>query len=56
MRDFKIHIKCNKDGKITKCEVLIEGKPATLEDLTDEELKYFYDDLKKISKGYMNAH
>lgn len=50
MRDFKIHIKCNKKGKITKCEVLIEGKPATLEDLTDEELAYFDDELKNLSK------
>lgn len=54
MRDFEIHIKCNKDGKITKCEVLIEGKPATLEDLTDEELVYFDDELKNLSKEYVN--
>ena len=56
MRDFEIHIERNKESKNNKCEVLIEGKQATLEDLTDEELKYFYDDLKKISKGYMNVH
>lgn len=54
MRDFKIHIKCNKNGKITKCEVLIEGKKASLEDLTDEELRYFDDELKNLSKEHMN--
>lgn len=55
MRDFEIHIECNKDRKITKCEISIEGKPASLEDLTDEELKYFYNDLKNL-KEYTNVH
>lgn len=54
MREFKVHIEYNKERKITKCVVLIEGKPATIEDLTDEELGCLDDNAKNLIKENRN--